>query len=381
MVGVLAPSPVCFKNSASIPSTTSRRMAETAAYDVTNYGLRINLPCVGYGNEGDQFYALLNCGRNGKTSVGILVKVLGYGRLGRVPESQLAAFDSTEVVDAEPLSMYLILNNDFQNDIKDLSDLMAISNIITDRPFHVQALAVSKVTSPSETSVNVVFEEAGKQDWAAISPIVSDMSIRNAEAVNLILHMNSLDGIPSTFESEVYSIIFGLRDGYATVHCTNDSRHRIFGQEHLKSIEQNWASYMSLDPDGSWESKGDYMQTRTSGADMILLSAKRKVVKKQRIWALTIRVWHCVCKAHYNKAEDCICDVHSRNKVHSECEVSDAASEDCICDAYQGIGFHLECFCADCRLRKDTIKQTSSGRACGCCTRSRSVLERSGLAR
>ena len=101
---VLASSPAAFEASAYIQAIVSDRPSALRTFEMTNNGLRINLPCVAMNQE--RVLAIFDCKNERGDRLGMWLERYDGERVRRLPDSRLTTVKFRDLEDAETLELY-----------------------------------------------------------------------------------------------------------------------------------------------------------------------------------------------------------------------------------------------------------------------------------
>lgn len=116
---ILAPTAAAFEFSAHVKPIASLRPAETMTFEMTNNGLRINLPCIPITQE--RMIAIIDCENNDGDRLGIWLERSKGTQFHRMPDSDLSVMKPRDIDDAELTELFLEAIP--QNDIKESRSL------------------------------------------------------------------------------------------------------------------------------------------------------------------------------------------------------------------------------------------------------------------
>lgn len=137
---VLAPSPTYFRSSARFQPSVVPTSAIGSAYEMTNNGLRIDLPCIKMGQ--DRLLAILECEQDLGTPLGLWLEPVGRGRYQRLSGSRLATLSEDEREDAEILQMYLVVENDTSAEPVANASALTVKSVWSDAGCRVSGINV-----------------------------------------------------------------------------------------------------------------------------------------------------------------------------------------------------------------------------------------------
>lgn len=102
---ILAPSPAAFECSAHFLPVTSHRPAATLTYEMTNNGLRLNLPCVAISQE--RMIAIFDCENERSNRLGVWLERSEGNSFRRLPGSDISHMKTRDLDDAEFQEFYV----------------------------------------------------------------------------------------------------------------------------------------------------------------------------------------------------------------------------------------------------------------------------------
>ena len=178
---ILAPSPAYFEHSAQVCAVASRISDEARIHEVTNNELRISLPCLSFGSN--RVVALLDCERISHGIIGTWFEKLGHGRFQRLPGAKLVTVSEMEEKDAGLVNIYLVTNNDQDEDVNDHPLRMAIGNIFTDGLCELNGIIASTRQNVRRTSMGFMPDSPDSRQRQQNTYLLKELSLGQGEAV------------------------------------------------------------------------------------------------------------------------------------------------------------------------------------------------------
>lgn len=136
-LGALAPSPYFFKSSACVSSRNQKR-PRSLAYEMTNKGLRIELPCIQKSSEG--ILVVLNCQHQDGSFVGIWLESLENQLYQRLAGYTLVKVDAHALSNAEQQTMYLVAENPPDVQTRDPASHLRVGSFWTECSYRIKEI-------------------------------------------------------------------------------------------------------------------------------------------------------------------------------------------------------------------------------------------------
>jgi len=249
--------------------------------------------------------AIIDYEREPGTRVAIWLERLDAETYQRQPGSKLAILGQQEEEEAEPLSMYLVVDNDRGESQNQKASGIAVTSVRSDFE-----CVISTVCLFTRDTFRIVRGPSSSLKY------LQNLIIKEGEAA--YLQISNVQGCPNA--------IAGLRRGRPALRFVDyhNPRHRDLSEE-LRS-----------DTSELWESAGDFDQCLSSPGFMYQMTAKKTRYQEQDSsrWDITIEVYECECGAIDSRGQDCVCDSTNRHWT-SQTQYFPTKQYPCACSVCQ----------------------------------------------
>lgn len=309
--GLLAPSPAYFEDAAGFQILEHSRAMEALTHDVTNFGLRITLPCIPFFEPGD-LLARFHCRYHDNDEVFVWLEGAKNGHIYRPKElfnySDALSRRSVDPVDLDSMSLKTIYLS-IEEPRYVSSDKRKYSMKV--RAFHpnigyiVNGISVStmlgvKHLKKSYDGTNSANWYLGREQSAFL---MKELTIQEKEAACVRL-VSENDRTTSS-----RTVIFGLRKGRPVLGFKDGAQG---------TLAENW--YLKIRNDSVEWAPTDHIRMKND-QHIVEVRARKIRQEKNHVWALTLEAFPCVCR------------FSSATEPGSDCFCGELPLETCICDA------------------------------------------------
>lgn len=314
---VLAPSPTYFRSSARFQPSVVPKSAIGSAYEMTNNGLRIDLPCIKMGQ--DRLIAILDCEQDLGAPLGLWLEPVGRGRYQRLSGSKLSTLSEDEREDAEILQMYLVVESNTSAEPIDDRSALTIKAVWSDAECYISGINVfrRKPLRLLEIKYPVGFDYEKEKEQSTY--LLKDLFLAEGE----ISCFRIIYG--KTFERIAFDIVVALRNNRAVLIIPLQ-----------EAFSKDWVQELESENSDEWNLSGDH-DLQIFKDVSIRTDAKKRFVDQQLLWTLNISILRCLCRA-----------------------------TPCACHTMGSPFRHLQCFCNACVARRERTRLDHS-KSCCCC--------------
>lgn len=290
---ILASSPSFFQDSMSVQPAYSREPSEITTYEITNNGLRIELPVVRV--DQDRSVAMLDCMDQRGYLIGFEFQSTKDGNHQRVPGSKLRTMTTEQVVEPRLLTLYLVVQFDHGRNTSRPVEL-AFGDMMTNGLCYIDGTTVGMQHATMNFGNAIPAPTWFNHGHFSKSTVARAMSSQH-QIEYLLRHLTIQHGEVVCFQMQVQQpsyhsrrvvIVVGLRNRQPVIDVVpSDEYFRMFSDHKKKADTLLRSDFIR-----------DHVSMRWKSGDTVQVDAKREKRGQWLRWTLTINFSCCGCGYH-----------------------------------------------------------------------------------